>query len=77
MVISWEESYRRRYQAGGFKKKYIKLEMEKVLSAGGFDAKHLGDEFDPLKYDKMMQALFADKYYAEEDEDFTSDAEGT
>ncbi|VVB08797.1 unnamed protein product [Arabis nemorensis] len=65
-------------QSKNIKKKYIKLEMEKiekVLSAGGFDAKHLGDEFDPLEYDKRTQALFGVKYYAEEDEDFTSDDE--
>lgn len=38
-----------------------------------FSKKELEEEFDPDEYDKMMKAVFDDKYYAAEDEEFGSD----
>lgn len=63
------------------KKKEIKEKMKKVLAIAGFkegeecpiNPKDLDDEFDPEEYDKMMKAVFDDKYYGKEDSDFGSD----
>ncbi|GLT36871.1 hypothetical protein SLA2020_112190 [Shorea laevis] len=63
------------------KKEEMKEKMKKVMEIAGikeddqclFGIKDLGKEFDPDEYDKMMKAVFNEKYYAAEDEEFGSD----
>uniref|UniRef100_A0A1J3GA82 Protein KRI1-like protein n=1 Tax=Noccaea caerulescens TaxID=107243 RepID=A0A1J3GA82_NOCCA len=63
------------------KKKEIKEKMKKVLAVAGFkegeecalDARDLDGEFDPVKYDKMMKAVYDEKYYGAEDDGMRSD----
>ncbi|KAJ0078538.1 hypothetical protein Patl1_24029 [Pistacia atlantica] len=57
------------------KKKEMKERMEKVMAIAGFkeeedlslNLKDLDDDFDPEEYDRMMKAVFDDKYYGAED----------
>ncbi|TXG71683.1 hypothetical protein EZV62_000262 [Acer yangbiense] len=68
------------------KKKEMKERMKKVMAIAGFkededlplNLKDLDDEFDPDEYDKMMKAVFGDKYYdnADVDPEFGFDREG-
>ncbi|TYI71159.1 hypothetical protein E1A91_D08G275100v1 [Gossypium mustelinum] len=64
------------------KKEEIKERMKKVMEISGinkedcpFSAKDLEEEFDPDEYDKMMKAIFDEKYYADEDAELNSDSE--
>ncbi|CAA7045677.1 unnamed protein product [Microthlaspi erraticum] len=62
-------------------KKEINEKMKRVLAVAGFKegdeialgAKDLDDEFDPVKYDEMMKALYDEKYYGAEDDGMRSD----
>ncbi|TXG71685.1 hypothetical protein EZV62_000264 [Acer yangbiense] len=68
------------------KKKEMKERMKKVMAIAGFkededlplNLKDLDDKFDPDEYDKMMKAVFGDKYYdtADVDPEFGFDREG-
>ncbi|XVF23229.1 hypothetical protein REPUB_Repub13aG0019000 [Reevesia pubescens] len=66
------------------KKEEIKERMKKVMEIAGvkkdeecpFSAKDLEEEFDPEEYDKMMNAVFDEKYYDDEDMEFNSDSDG-
>ncbi|XP_022729334.1 protein KRI1 homolog [Durio zibethinus] len=66
------------------KKAEIKERMKKVMEIAGikkdeecpFSAKDLEEEFDPEEYDKMMKAVFDEKYYDNEDTEFNSDSDG-
>lgn len=59
------------------KKKEMKERMKKVMAIAGFqeeedlslNLKDLDDDFDPEEYDRMMKAVFDDKYYGAEDVD--------
>ncbi|KAE8711580.1 mediator of RNA polymerase II transcription subunit 20a-like [Hibiscus syriacus] len=64
------------------KKEEIKERMKKVLEIAGikkddcpFSAKDLEEEFDPEEYDKMMKAVFDEKYYDDEDVELNSDSD--
>ncbi|OMO52736.1 KRR1 interacting protein 1 [Corchorus capsularis] len=65
------------------KKEEIKERMKKVMKIAGikkvedcpFSAKDLEEEFDPEEYDKMMKAVFDDKYYDGEDMELNSDTD--
>ncbi|TYH07880.1 hypothetical protein ES288_A08G270000v1 [Gossypium darwinii] len=64
------------------KKEEIKERMKKVMEIAGinkdycpFSAKDLEEEFDPDEYDKMMEAVFDEKYYDDEDAELNSDSE--
>ncbi|XWS57254.1 hypothetical protein CRYUN_Cryun09bG0158500 [Craigia yunnanensis] len=66
------------------KKEEIKGRVKKVMEIAGikkdekcpFSAKDLEEEFDPEEYDKMMRAVFDEKYYDNEDMEFNSDSDG-
>ncbi|KAI9194267.1 hypothetical protein LWI28_004610 [Acer negundo] len=68
------------------KKKEMKERMKKVMAIAGFkedehlplNLKDLDDEFDSDEYDKMMKAVFGDKYHdtADVDPEFGFDREG-
>ncbi|XVF82591.1 hypothetical protein PTKIN_Ptkin16aG0061800 [Pterospermum kingtungense] len=66
------------------KKEEIKERMKKVMEIAGikkneecpFSAKDLEEEFDSEEYDKMMKAVFDEKYYDDEDMEFNSDIDG-
>ncbi|GKV27861.1 hypothetical protein SLEP1_g36981 [Rubroshorea leprosula] len=66
------------------KREEMKEKMKKVKEIAGikeddqclFGMKDLEKEFDPDEYDKMMKAVFNEKYYAAEDEEFGSDEDG-
>ncbi|KAK8701806.1 hypothetical protein V6N13_020184 [Hibiscus sabdariffa] len=65
------------------KKEEIKERMKKVMEIAGikkddcpFSAKDLEEEFDPDEYDKMMKAVFDEKYYDDEDVELNSDSDG-
>ncbi|GLT46536.1 hypothetical protein SLA2020_202820 [Shorea laevis] len=63
------------------KREDMKGKIKKVMEIAGikeddqclFAIKDLEEEFDPNEYDKMMKAVFNEKYYATEDEEFGSD----
>ncbi|KAK4855270.1 hypothetical protein QYF36_005600 [Acer negundo] len=68
------------------KKKEMKERMKKVMAIAGFkedehlplNLKDFDDEFDSDEYDKMMKAVFGDKYHdtADVDPEFGFDREG-
>ncbi|VVB00559.1 unnamed protein product [Arabis nemorensis] len=72
----YESNYRHEENAGeivmGYSRKVEGSEGDECQ----LNAKDVDDEFDPEEYDKMMKAVFDDKYYDEEDSGLSSDEDG-
>ncbi|GLT25100.1 hypothetical protein SLA2020_002520 [Shorea laevis] len=80
MMIAQMERKEELKHLKNLKREEMKGKMKKVMEIAGikeddqclFAMKDL-EEFDPDEYDKMMKAVFNEKYYAAEDEEFGSD----